>query len=99
MSRKKGCHMINNIIIQKIQILLKQGKMSQRQIAKNLGVSRGTVHAVAKGKRTLTTAKTVFWVAPTGQPKRCPQCGGHVRMPCLACQILEGISNSAIWVS
>ena len=91
--------MIDNTIIQKIQILLKQGKLSQRQIAKHIGVSRGTVQAVAKGKRTLTTDKAVAWVAPTGQPKRCPQCGGHVRMPCLACQIHECISNSAIWIS
>ena len=89
--------MINNSIIQKIQTLLKQGKMSQRQIAKHIGVSRGTVQAVAKGKRTLTIAKTVSWVAPTGLPKRCPQCGGHVRMPCLACQIFEGVTNNAIW--
>ena len=91
--------MINNTVIQKIQILLKQGKMSQRQIAKHIGVSRGTVQAVAKGKRTLASNKAVSWVAPTGQPRRCPQCGGHVRMPCLACQILKDISNSAIWVS
>jgi Predicted transcriptional regulators len=88
--------MINNTVIQTIQILLKQGKMSQRQIAKHIGVSRGTVQAVAKGKRTLTVPKAVSWVAPTGQPKRCPQCGGQVRMPCLACQIFEGISNRVI---
>jgi len=89
--------MINNAAIQKIQILLKQGKMSQRQIAKHIGVSRGTVQAVARGKRTLVTTKTVSWVVPTGQPKRCPQCGGHVRMPCLACQILENISDSTLF--
>ena len=88
--------MINNIVIQKIQILLKQGEMSQRQIAKHIGVSRGTVQAVAKGKRTLKTVNAASWVAPTGQPRRCPQCGSHVRMPCLACQIIECNSNSTI---
>ena len=88
--------MIDNAVIQNIQMLLKQGKMSQRQIAKNIGVSRGTVQSVAKGKRALAAPKAASWIAPTGQPKRCPQCGGHVRMPCLACQIFEGISNSAV---
>ena len=83
--------MIKNEIIKQINKLIKQGELSQRQIAKNLGVSRGTVQAVAHGKRTelLPTAmkSAAKWVVPTGQPKRCTHCGGCVKMPCLACQL------------
>lgn len=90
--------MIDNAIIRKIQILVKQGRMSQRQIAKHTGVSRGTVQAVANGQRTeyshSTSKSAVTWVVPSGQPERCPQCGGRVRMPCLACQIYESGSKS-----
>jgi len=84
--------MIKNDIIRKILHLVKQGKMSQRQIAKRLGVSRGTVQAVAHGKRlehipvAMNAAAT--WVVPSGKPKRCPDCGSWVKMPCLACQLL-----------
>ena len=83
--------MIKNDIIRKILHLVKQGKMSQRQIAKRLGVSRGTVQAVAQGRRSehipAAIASAVTWIVPSGKPKRCPDCGSCVKMPCLACQL------------
>jgi len=83
--------MINNDIIKKITLLVKQGTLSQRQIAKRLGVSRGTVQAVVHGRRTeripFTMKAAASWVVPSGQPKRCPECGSWVKMPCLACQL------------
>ena len=84
--------MITNDIIRKIMHLIKQGKMSQREIAKRFGVSRGTVQAVAHGRRSeyIPTSMKVAatWVVPSGKPKRCPDCGSWVKMPCLACQLL-----------
>ena len=83
--------MLKDSVIKQIQMLVQQGHLSQRKIAKLLGVSRGTVQAVANGKRTEHDDKpsSKFWTIPTGQPQRCPLCGGRVRMPCLACQLYE----------
>jgi len=67
--------MLKNDIIKRILILAKQGKLSQRQIAKRVGVSRGTVQAVVHGRRLEhlpASMKTVVtWVVPSGKPKRC----------------------------
>jgi len=82
--------MIKNEVIKQIQFYVRQGRMSQRKIATFWGVSRGTVQAVANGKRTdnvLSSVKTAIWVAPSGKPKRCCYCGSWVKMPCLACQL------------
>ena len=94
--------MIKNDIIKKISHLIKQGGLSQRQIAKKLGVSRGTVQAVVNGKRKEhvpnAMKKTGIWVIPSGQPKRCPHCGSWVRMPCLACQLyaIQQVENTKL---
>ena len=81
--------MIEQSIIETIEKLLAQDGLSQRQIAKIMKVSRGTVYAVAKGKRTLKKNKsnTSPFVFPEGKPSRCPYCGAIVQMPCLSCQI------------
>jgi predicted XRE-type DNA-binding protein len=83
--------MLENATIRKILHLIEQKTMSQRQIAKRLGVSRGTVQAVAHGKRTEHTpaVKVATWVAPTGKPKRCRICGSYAKTPCLACQLYK----------
>ena len=75
--------------IKEIHLLLEEGKLSQRQIAEMLGVSRGTVCAVASGRRglygTAADAKEVG-LAFEGTAVRCPGCGAHVFMPCLLCR-------------
>ena len=38
-------------VVQQIEQLLKEGQLSQRKIAARLGVSRGTVGAIADGRR------------------------------------------------
>ena len=43
--------MIAHAMVGEIRRLLDEGLMSQRKIARRLGVSRGTVHAIARGKR------------------------------------------------
>jgi hypothetical protein len=73
-----------------IDRLLREGSLSQREIAGQLGVSRGSVAAIASGRR-----------APIGRlplvvggfarrrhsacPERCRQCGHRVYLPCLIC--------------
>jgi len=83
--------MIPAAVVNEIQDLLGGGKLSQREIARRVGVSRGTVNAIARGKRRDRTARRPHpvdrLVAPKGPPKRCPTCGGLVTMPCLACQL------------
>jgi len=77
--------------IERIQELLEEGRVSQRKIARLVGVSRGTVGAVAAGRRRATPCSCrpseteAFDV--TGPLERCPGCGGLVYMPCLACRV------------
>lgn len=69
-----------------IQRLLAAGELSQREIARKLGVSRGTVCAIANGHNVLERrerANAMFG----GELVRCPGCGGLVYMPCLLCRV------------
>ena len=72
-----------------IDRLLQQGTLSQRQIAARLGVSRGTVGAIASGRRGLVgtepPAHGALTAASRARPERCLRCGHRVRMPCLVC--------------
>ena len=74
-----------------IRRLLYEGKLSQRKIAIRLGVSRGTVSAVAAGKRpdneAMRRKRDDGFVPPGGPPVRCRGCGGKAKMPCLACYV------------
>jgi len=76
--------------IQRIDRLLRDGKVSQRKIARQVGVSRGTVAAVASGRRGLygkePEDEASRSLAPQSPPKRCPGCGFLVYMPCLVCR-------------
>ncbi len=64
---------------------------SQRQIALRIGVSRGTVNAIALGRRRDYSAhdrqRDDGFIPPTGKPMRCPGCGGLAQMPCLLCYL------------
>ena len=83
--------MITVYVVNDIRDLLADGNLSQRNIAKQLGVSRGTVSAIASGKRPDYTVRcrqrSHDDFAPTGPVQRCPECGAMVLMPCLACRI------------
>lgn len=84
--------MIAPYLVDEVKRLLNEGSLSQREIARKTGVSRGTVNAIALGKRPeprrLRTAADEF-LAPAGPPRRCPGCGGLVRMPCLLCRVRQ----------
>ena len=82
--------MIGPTVIEEIQRLLAEGDLSQRKIAKVMKVSRGTVAAVASGKRR------PYYPRPddrdeqlSGPVRRCPGCGGMATMPCRACRVRE----------
>jgi Helix-turn-helix domain len=81
--------MIAQTTVDEILHLLDAGSLSQRKIARRLGVSRGTVNALAQGKRPAHLGRTDFedFAPPIGPPRRCPGCGGLVLMPCLLCHV------------
>ena len=91
--------MIAPRVVQEVRRLLAEGKLSQRAIAKVTRVSRGTVSAIATGKRpdyeTLRSAR-LEEESPqaAGPPQRCPGCGGMVYMPCRACETREVAATS-----
>ena len=83
--------------------LLALGTLSRKKIAAVTRVSRGSVSAIASGKRSIKSryrapraeesldadGENRGFRYPTGPWKRCPNCGGIVRTPCLACQLLR----------
>ncbi len=83
--------MIATTLVDEIRRMLHEGRLSQRKIAVRLSVSRGTVNAVARGKRPDYSARRRReddgFTPPMGIPVRCSGCGGLVQMPCLLCYI------------
>ncbi len=82
--------MIAPALVEEIRGLLSASGLSQRKIAARLGVSRGTVNAIALGRRAdrATPARQADGLpAPAGPAVRCPGCGGRVQMPCLLCYV------------
>lgn len=81
--------MIAPEMILEIKRCLATGKLSQRQIARQTGISRATVGAIASGKRPeyQPRPRDDEPDRPTGPPERCPGCGGRVYLPCRLCRI------------
>lgn len=83
--------MLAPAVVDEIQEMLRSGRLSQREIARRLDVSRGTVNAIARGKRRPGPDRRVNGshqvLPPAGREERCPGCGGMVRMPCLMCRV------------
>jgi len=83
--------MIHDSVVQEVKRLLFVEGLSQRAISSKVGVSRGTVHAIARGKRPDRLRAFREDEAPVGwqgdAPRRCPGCGGLVYMPCLLCRV------------
>jgi len=80
-------------LVQEIQRLLDDRQLSQRKIAQKLNVSRGTVGAIASGRRG------IYGREPGSQqptlcclelpPERCCGCGAMVYKPCVLCRARE----------
>ncbi|HEX4000037.1 MAG TPA: hypothetical protein VHX65_15905 [Pirellulales bacterium] len=82
--------MISQGIVDEIVRLLAEGRLSQRTISRAVGVSRGTIGAIAKGHRPRIRRTEDRWGdphRPLGPPRRCAGCGGLVFMPCLLCRV------------
>jgi hypothetical protein len=76
-------------VVEEIDRLLKEGQLSQRRIAERLGVSRGTVSAIASGQRALygrTAEDDKSGGVPALPAERCPKCGFLIHPPCLVCR-------------
>jgi transcriptional regulator with XRE-family HTH domain len=89
--------MIAQHLVEQIERLLAEGKLSHRKIARETGVSRGTIGAIASGKRCVRPQTAFLWdddlLVPEGPPERCPNCGGMVYMPCRLCRTRTAIAT------
>lgn len=71
--------MLPEYLICEIERLLDEGILSQRKIAQQVGVSRGTIHAMANDRRACQEASEAV------PAERCDGCGAMVQMPCVGC--------------
>jgi predicted transcriptional regulator len=70
--------------------LLDRGLMSQREIARELGISRTTLRAIAKGRRPEIPVDAAEDDSKCQLPPvRCRGCGGMVHAPCRLCRLRE----------
>lgn len=92
--------MIAPSVVHEVERLLAEGKLSQRKIARITGVSRGTVGAIASGKRREYEARAkdpeLELEEPTGPPQRCSGCGGLVYLPCRLCHVRRLVAEARI---
>jgi predicted XRE-type DNA-binding protein len=91
-SAQKPLPMHTTDLLYEIHRLILVGELTQREIAAHLGVSRGTVSAVASGARSLVgrePRRTYSPLTPTTPPVRCGRCGYRVYLPCIICRVRE----------
>jgi hypothetical protein len=81
--------MISSAKVAEIRALLDAGELSQRQIATLAGVSRGTIGAIASGKRVERLPRPTDEWEEEGPIVRCPGCGGKVYAPCRLCRVRD----------
>ena len=80
-----------------VKRLLAEGGLPLRKIAEVVGMSRGSVAAIATGRRPDYEGKLreqslraeAEEVLGTSSPKRCPDCGGLACLPCRACHLRQ----------
>jgi hypothetical protein len=89
--------MIAEHLVEQVERLLTKDKLSHRRIASITGVSRGTIAAIASGKRRIQPKTSRFWdeepLVPDVPPQRCPECGGMVYMPCRLCRARKKLAK------
>lgn len=89
--------MIAPVMVQEVKRLLAEGNLSARKIARTVGVSRGTVAAIAHGTRPDYEAlrrDREPEEEPLGPLARCPGCGGLVHVPCRLCRTRTRMARS-----
>ena len=78
--------MLTDQQVGEVQQLLKRG-LSQREIARQLKISKGSVGAIAHGRRRIDPPQPLQLAPPAaGRVARCGDCGVLVELPCVACQ-------------
>jgi hypothetical protein len=86
--------------VDRIRRLLAEGRLSQRQIAPLVGVSRGVVVRIASGKRPdyaeLQRARSRDDLDPKGPFVHCTGCGHEVQLPCQICLARAARASRAI---
>jgi transcriptional regulator with XRE-family HTH domain len=92
--------MLATKVVDEIRRLLAEDKFSQREIARLTGTSRGSVGAIASGKRRESKPPAYPWdevlEEPEGPAERCPACGGMVYMPCRLCMVRKAIDKKTL---
>lgn len=76
--------------VNEIRRLLAGGDYSQRKIARMTGVSRGTIGAIALGRRPDYESRSKEedeTALPLGPLGRCKICGAKVYLPCRLCEL------------
>jgi hypothetical protein len=85
--------------VEEVRRLVDAGELSQRKIAAKLAVSRGTVSAIASGKRGLYGCESdpLDNLNSSGTPpERCLGCGALVFMPCVLCKTRAYIAQQQV---
>jgi hypothetical protein len=94
--------MITRKIVLRVCRLLEKPNMNRRKIARRVGVDRSTVDRIACGRHrhliALPDADNEPVERPDEPPRRCPDCGGLVTMPCRLCGLRESMAEKA-WVA
>ncbi len=93
--------MLATATVREIDRLLKNGELSQRKIAAQLGVSRGIVGAIASGRRGLYGRDPSDDLSAAHRakslPMRCPHCGYRIYKPCLICRVRQHQERQYAW--
>lgn len=84
--------MLKQCVIDEIKALLAANELSQREIARRTGISRGTINAIANSRRAIRGPRPVEdepapWFR--GPIIRCRGCGGRVYAPCRLCLVRD----------
>jgi hypothetical protein len=91
---KEPKEQIDHATVRMIERLLGVGLLSYPEIAREVGVSKNTICAIATGRRAaIALARPRLNVGETfmPQPIRCSACGGRLTVvPCRACQARSG---------
>jgi len=81
--------MLPLVLVEEIRRLLDEEQLSHRKIAAKLHVSRGTVGAIASGRRGIYGREPGLDAASLAcldlAPERCLSCGALVYKPCVLC--------------
>ena len=81
--------MLDPAIVDEVKRLIAEGQLSQRGIARQTGVSRGSVGLIFHGRRRDRPARRDEddLLGPLSGPKsHCDVCGAEVTQPCRACR-------------